>query len=347
MSGFCERVPCLPSRRADRHQPPVADIALRVAAGIVPAMALSESLRQEIADLVAKNPVVLFMKGTRHAPQCGFSAQVVQILNELAPGYRDVDVLASPELREGIKEFSEWPTIPQLFVRGQFIGGADIVRDLRESGELERLLAVQGAPSPAAPALPAIRVTAAAAEAFKSALGDAANEALHFRIDGNFRHDLYVGPPEAHEIEVSAETLTLLLDPLSARRANGVVIDFVAGDQGGFKIDNPNEPPKVKQLAARELKSMLDRGELELFDVRPEDERALASIAGARALDDAGQQYLLGLDRARPVAFHCHHGVRSQSAAEQVLRQGFRTVYNLKGGIAAWSEDVDRSVPQY
>ncbi|MDP2702026.1 MAG: glutaredoxin domain-containing protein [Candidatus Rokubacteria bacterium] len=87
-------------------------------------MAMSESLRKQITDLLASNRAVLFMKGTPRNPQCGFSAQVVQILDELLPSYETVDVLSSPELRDGIKEFSQWPTIPQLYVGGQFIGGA-------------------------------------------------------------------------------------------------------------------------------------------------------------------------------------------------------------------------------
>jgi len=141
--------------------------------------------------------------------------------------------------------------------------------------------------------------------------------------------------------------LVFLLDRSSARRANGVSIEFTVRPGGEFTIYNLNEPPKVKQLSAPELKSMLDRGEIILFDVRPENERALASIAGVRPLDGAGQEYLLGLDRDAPVAFHCHHGIRSQEAAQQLLREGFRHIYNLKGGIDAWSLTIDASVPRY
>lgn len=102
--------------------------------------ALNESLRKQISDLLASNRVVLFMKGTRQMPQCGFSAQVVQILNRLLPSYETVDVLDSPELRDGIKEFSRWPTIPQLYVGGQFIGGCDIVREMNALGDLQKII---------------------------------------------------------------------------------------------------------------------------------------------------------------------------------------------------------------
>src|SRR6188472_1305283 len=103
-------------------------------------MALSEPIRQQISGLLARERVVLFMKGSRQMPQCGFSAQVVQVLDELLPDYETVDVLRSPELREGIKEYTRWPTIPQLFVGGEFIGGCDIVREMSASGELQKLL---------------------------------------------------------------------------------------------------------------------------------------------------------------------------------------------------------------
>ena len=276
-------------------------------------------------------------------PQCGFSAQVVQILDELVPSYETVDVLRSPELRDGIKEFSQWPTIPQLYVGGQFIGGCDIVREMNASGELQKLIGAEVSE----PATPTITISEAATKAFEAALADSGGDPLRLKIDAQFQHELLFGPRDPGDIEVRTNGLTLLLDRSSARRANGVSIDFIDGPGGGLKINNPNEPPKVKQLSAPELKAMLDRGEVIVFDVRPEDERVIARIAAARPLDAAGQKYLFGLDRETPVAFHCHLGMRSQEAGEQLLREGFRNVYNLKGGIDAWSQMVDPSVPRY
>ena len=104
-------------------------------------MDLDESTRKRIADIIASDRVVLFMKGDRHAPQCGFSATVIQILEELVPKYATVDVLSDPEIRNGIKEFSNWPTIPQLYVSGEFLGGCDIVREMYTNGELRDALA--------------------------------------------------------------------------------------------------------------------------------------------------------------------------------------------------------------
>lgn len=95
--------------------------------------------RSRIADLVKSNDIVLFMKGTALFPQCGFSSRAVAILDRLGAKYETVDVLQDPELRQGIKDYSEWPTIPQLYVKGEFVGGSDIMMEMYESGELQEL----------------------------------------------------------------------------------------------------------------------------------------------------------------------------------------------------------------
>jgi len=99
------------------------------------------STSERITRIITENPVVLFMKGVPAAPQCGFSAAVVKVLDTLGVAYEGINVLADPFLREGIKEFSDWPTIPQLYVKGEFVGGSDIVREMYESGELQALVA--------------------------------------------------------------------------------------------------------------------------------------------------------------------------------------------------------------
>ena len=89
---------------------------------------------------IAENDIVLYMKGTKQVPQCGFSGVVVQVLERLGvDDFKDINVLADPEIREGIKQFANWPTIPQLYVKGEFIGGCDIVREMAEAGELQQL----------------------------------------------------------------------------------------------------------------------------------------------------------------------------------------------------------------
>ncbi|RLB51304.1 MAG: Grx4 family monothiol glutaredoxin, partial [Deltaproteobacteria bacterium] len=98
------------------------------------------SIHVRIEGLVASDEVVLFMKGSRAQPQCGFSAKVVDILDDYLDEYATVDVLADAAIREGVKAFSDWPTIPQLYVKGELVGGSDIVRELKENGELEGIL---------------------------------------------------------------------------------------------------------------------------------------------------------------------------------------------------------------
>lgn len=101
---------------------------------------VAERIKRDIAD----NDVVLYMKGTPVFPQCGFSAAVVQVLSHLGVKFKGIDILVDPALRQGIKEFTNWPTIPQLYVKGEFVGGCDIVREMYETGELQDLLRDKG-----------------------------------------------------------------------------------------------------------------------------------------------------------------------------------------------------------
>jgi monothiol glutaredoxin len=102
---------------------------------------MSNNIFYEIEQTIQQNKVVLYMKGTKDFPQCGFSAVVVQILKNLNVDFFDVNVLTSPDIRQGIKDFSDWPTIPQLYINGEFIGGCDIIKEMFQSQELQQLLA--------------------------------------------------------------------------------------------------------------------------------------------------------------------------------------------------------------
>jgi monothiol glutaredoxin len=98
------------------------------------------NINEKIKDIITKNDVVLFMKGTPEMPQCGFSMTVSNILKELKVKFSGVNVLADPELRQGIKDFSNWPTVPQLYIKGEFIGGCDIAKEMHENGKLKKVL---------------------------------------------------------------------------------------------------------------------------------------------------------------------------------------------------------------
>lgn len=305
---------------------------------------LPADLKERIETLIGSDRVVLFMKGNRQGPQCGFSAQVVQILDRLVPEYTTVDVLADPALRDGIKVFSSWPTIPQLYVSGEFVGGCDIVKEMMASGELFETL---GLPAPP-PGTPQIRVTDAAAAELRRLAGQAQGRELHLVIDARLQPGLYFGPAEEGEVRVTANGVALSLDALSAARADGAAIDVRTGPQGpAFHVEVPGAP-QVRQLAASELQALLAAGEpIVLVDVRTPEEWSRARIPGARLLDDALRAELESLDRDTRLVFHCHHGGRSQRAAEHFAALGFRNVANLAGGIDAWSQEVDPSVPRY
>jgi len=310
-------------------------------------MPLTDQQRQQFDDLVKKSRVVLFMKGNKHFPQCGFSAQVIGILKETGVPFETVNVLSDPAVRDGIKEYSSWPTIPQLYVDGEFLGGCDIVKEMHAAGDLQKKLGVVD--KPVAP--PKITLDERAAKAIKEADegGTSPPEHLRLEIGPQFQYELYFGPKQAGDIEVVVSGLTVLFDKTSAKRADGINIMWVdTPDGGAFKIENPNEPARVKSLTAPELKKWIDdKKSFELFDVRGEDERAVAKIDQARALDEAGEKHLLGLDKKTAIVFQCHHGMRSKSAAERFLTEGFTNVFNLEGGIEAWSTKVDSKVPRY
>ncbi|MEL7240337.1 MAG: rhodanese-like domain-containing protein, partial [Planctomycetota bacterium] len=125
-------------------------------------------------------------------------------------------------------------------------------------------------------------------------------------------------------------------------------IDFVPGSEGGFKIDNPNAPAKVKQIAPEDVQAKVAAGEkFEFIDVRTPEEASIGRIEAARLFDEAYEKELMALDKDTMLVFHCHHGGRSQSAAEAFVQRGFKNVHNMSGGIDAWALHVDNTIPRY
>jgi monothiol glutaredoxin len=190
--------------------------------------------------------------------------------------------------------------------------------------------------------VPNVRLTPSAAEQLAASLG--ATDFLRLSIDGAFDHDLVVSPKHEGDIALEVENIKLLVDVASAARADGLTIDFVSGDLTGFRFSNPNAPPSVERISPKEVKKLLDERKLELFDVRTDAERLLAKIPAARPFD---LEYLLTLDRSKPVAFMCHKGSRSEVSATRAIQEGFRKVYNVVGGIDAWSLTVDSTLKRY
>jgi len=288
--------------------------------------------------------VVLFMKGQREAPQCGFSATVCRILDQVLPEYTTVDVLSEPAIREGIKAYSQWPTIPQLYVAGEFVGGCDIIQEMQADGSLMETLGV----TPPATEAARIELSESAAETLRELAAQAEGRPLHLRLDARNQPALWFGPEEEGELATEVGGVALRMDPFTASRAEGLQVDAEQTAEGpAFRITPAGVEP-VREMEVQELRRRLQEGEaLELLDVRTPEERATAHIEGSRLLDEDEVRRLEGMDRDTPLVFHCHHGGRSRAAAEHFAAAGFRQVYNVTGGIDAWSQEIDPSVPRY
>ncbi len=307
-------------------------------------MSLNPATRTRIEALLASNRVVLFMKGSRQAPQCGFSAAATDRLNSLLDDYATVDVLADEEVRTGIKAYGNWPTIPQLYVDGELVGGSDIVQSMFDTGELHRVLGV--AEPDRTP--PIITVSDAAVAKVSAALGDAGNEKLFLVVDGRFQPQFQLREPGANDIVINANGLEIHFDVASAQRARGATIDWTQTPHGeGLAIFLPAAPPQVKSLDVRALKRRIDAGDITLIDVRPAPDRGRAPFAGADVLTPDSHERLTALPKDTPIAFICHHGNSSRNAAEHFHDHGFRDVYNVEGGIEAWAIEIDPTVPRY
>ena len=306
---------------------------------------MSSDIEQRIESAIASSKVVLYMKGTRTQPQCGFSATVVGILDNLIPDYATVNVLEDPEIREGIKAYSNWPTIPQLYVDQEFLGGCDVIQQMYNSGQLHETLGL----SPVSRNVPTISISDAAATAIKQTTAQHPGVSVHLKISPTWQHEFSLAPAQGHEIKATSNDIEILFDLDSAARAEGLTLDLTEDSgESGFVINNPNAPPPVNQMTVETLKGLLDNGDAPyLYDVRPADERAVASIADAKMLDEEAIKEIEGLAKDTMLIFHCHHGSRSQQAAEYFRQQGFTNVHNLSGGIDAWSQQIDPSIRRY
>ena len=321
-------------------------------------MTMDPALRQRIDTLLHSQRVVLFMKGDPQSPRCGFSAKAVGILDSLGVAYTGVDVLNDPEIREGIKAYGNWPTIPQLYVDGELLGGSDIIEEMLNSGELHSVL---GVPAPDR-SPPTLLITPAAADAIRGAMADVpSGVGLHLAVDSQFNAAFQLKPVSGREIVAEAAGLRVHLDAASAPRANGLEIDWVEDVRGaGLAIRNPNAPkqaaandatadaPPIKSLTVQQLHDRIVSSTIDVIDVRPAQARAIAPFPQPHdVLDEASRERLEALPREVPIAFICHHGNSSRRAAEHFRSLGFHDIYNVEGGIDAWSKEIDPSVPIY
>jgi monothiol glutaredoxin len=226
---------------------------------------MSDGLKQRLDNIINNEKIVLFMKGDRNEPQCGFSARVIGILEELADNYKTVDVLSDPEIRNGIKEYSEWPTIPQLYIEGDFIGGCDVIEQLSKTGDLVKLI---GEREPLS--APTIVITDAAAESIREVCSQHPDLNVHLNITDDWVHEFNLSPNSSQVIAVENNGIELLLNRSTAKKIDGLRIDMEVTPEGSvFSITNPNAPPMVSQMSVHELKKLQDSDDtFYLFDVR-------------------------------------------------------------------------------
>lgn len=218
-------------------------------------MSLPDSTREKIETILQQDRVVLFMKGTPRQPMCGFSAKTAGILDGLVGEYASINVLDDEDVREGIKVFGQWPTIPQLYVAGELVGGCDIVTSMFNSGELHEVLGLEKPDRTP----PEITISTEAAEKIVEAMQGHDGIGLHLQIDPDFGARFNLAPAQGDEIAVEAAGITVLFDLASAQRARGANIQWVNSVEGeGLSIELPLAPTPIPQMTVSELKEKLD-----------------------------------------------------------------------------------------
>ncbi|MGJ8663773.1 MAG: Grx4 family monothiol glutaredoxin [Marinicella sp.] len=297
---------------------------------------MSDQTTQRIEKMLNENPVFLFMKGTPQTPMCGFSSNTVKILKDMiGDDFASFNVLEDPEIREGIKSYGQWPTIPQLYINKELVGGNDIISEMFNTGELHELLNLkQPDRSP-----PEISITDEALNHIKAGLKDMGEHQLFLSVDEEFNTRFSLELPKGYEVVADVGDLKVYMDIGTAKRANGVEISWVDELQGsGLRINNPNEPPAVQDLAVSELQDWFatDIENPKIYDVRSVEKFEEGSVDHAVRLDKQAITEIEGMDKNTPLVFVCQIGQSSMSAAEFFRKKGYTKVYNLTGGYNSW-----------
>lgn len=298
-------------------------------------------LQNKLQNLVDSHHIVLFMKGNRQQPNCGFSARVVSLLDSLDVEYQTYDVFSDPDIRNGMKEFSQWPTFPQLYINKEFLGGCDIITEMYQSGELQGMLGVHNEIT-----LPTITCSDTILNLFRQSIQQYGG-GVHLDISPEFQYDISIGPKQAHEHEVLVDGVAIYVSRGTAKRANGLHLDYAEGENGGVIINNPNEAT-VQDLSVEELAQWLtEKKDFILLDVRQPHEVEVSKISGSVLYDAQAQQDVLSLPKDHTIVLHCRSGARSLRAGKDLVAQGYTNVYNVVGGINEWATKIDTSLPVY
>ena len=299
---------------------------------------MTDQTTQRIEKMLDENPVFLFMKGNPQTPMCGFSSNTVKILKDMiGDNFGSFNVLEDPEIREGIKAYGQWPTIPQLYVNKELVGGNDIISEMFNTGELHELLNLkQPDRTP-----PQIDITDEALNHIKEGLKDMGDHQLFLSVDDEFNTRFSLEMPKGYEIIAAVGDLNVYMDIGTAKRSNGIEISWLDELQGsGLRIKNPNEPPAVQDLSVAELQDWFatDIENPNIYDVRSVDKIAEGTVDHAVRLDKAAIESIENMPKDTPLVFVCQVGQSSMSAAEYFRKKGYTKVFNLTGGYNAWSQ---------
>lgn len=306
---------------------------------------MDKQTKDKIEHFISNNQVALFMKGTPQRPECGFSAKVIEALQKFTYDFASINILTDPLIREGIKEYSSWPTIPQLYINKEFVGGCDITLELASSGELAKLLGIKKALI-----APNIKIEDSAIKAFKKALEqNNQQESIRISIAANFEHALEFDQANNDDFLIKYDDINLIIDHYSATKADNLSISFhESSTDSGFDFYNPNIPSEVKELTTEELNQWhVNKKPFILIDVRPKAEYDIAKIDFAKRLEDLSIKEQQELSKDIPIVFHCHHGSRSFNTAQKWRLKGFSNIYNLSGGIDDWAKKIDKNINTY
>ena len=281
------------------------------------------------------------MKGSREAPRCGFSATLVGILDSLIPDYQAIDVLAEPELRDGIKSSPPGPPSPSSTSGG--VHRRLRVQELHRSGELHEKLGVEKVEEARAGSRSATRRRRCCGASRPSSPG----HVLQLSIDARFRSALGVGPRARRDRGQRQRAGDRHGSPHRPAGRGRPHRPGRHAEGPALSIDIPNAPDGVKPMGVRELEERLEAGErFEFLDMRSPEERAVASIPGSTLLTPEVAKRLESLPRDSMFVFHSHRGDRGKKAAKHFAALGFTNVWNVQGGIDAWSQEIDPDVPR-
>lgn len=300
---------------------------------------MNQDAKQKIENLISSHKVFLFMKGTPQTPMCGFSGNTIKMLKDLLEDdFKSFNVLEDHEVREAIKTYSEWPTIPQLYINSEFIGGNDIISEMFNTGELHELLDLKKPDRTP----PSMTISEEALEHIKEGMQEAGDNKLFLSIDDAFNTRFSLDSPKGYEIVARVGDLDLYMDIGTAERAQNIEITWIEELQGsGLRIKNPNEPPAVIELSVAELQDWLETESIDnplIFDIRTTEKIAIGTLPGGRRLDKEAISDIEKLAKDTPLVFVCQVGQSSMSAAEFFRKKGYIKVYNLTGGYDAWQD---------